>query len=126
MRDFDTEWQQLETAVRATDLPEPAALFKNLKAWKAEIRTVCLTRVTNARTEDVSLRGVRGQVANSDGDLRRHHALQTFSKSALSASLVHMSPGPSFSATSGSFSFSSLSPIRGRSWIWGKMMTLPE
>ena len=52
---FDTEWDQLETAVRATDLPEPAALFKTLKAWKTEIRTFCLTRVTNARTEAANL-----------------------------------------------------------------------
>jgi transposase len=49
--DFDAEWDRLETAVRATDLPEPAALFKTLRAWKTEIRTGCLTRVTNARTE---------------------------------------------------------------------------
>ncbi len=53
--DFDAEWQQLETAVRATDLPEPAALFKTLTAWKTEIRTFCLTRVTNARTEAANL-----------------------------------------------------------------------
>ncbi len=53
--DFDTGWDQLEAAVRATDLPEPAALFKTLTAWKAEIRTFCLTRVTNARTEAANL-----------------------------------------------------------------------
>ena len=29
--EFDAQWAQLETAVRATDLPEPAALFKNLR-----------------------------------------------------------------------------------------------
>ena len=52
---FDSEWDQLETAVRATDLPEPAALFKTLKTWKTEIRTFCLTRVTNARTEAANL-----------------------------------------------------------------------
>ena len=52
---FDAEWDQLETAVRASDLPEPAALFKTLTAWKAEIRTFCLTRVTNARTEAANL-----------------------------------------------------------------------
>ena len=53
--EFAAEWAQLEAAVRATDLPEPAALFKTLKAWKAEIRTFCLTRVTNARTEAANL-----------------------------------------------------------------------
>ena len=53
--DFATEWNQLETAVRATDLPEPAGLFKTLKAWKTEIRTFCLTRVANARTEAANL-----------------------------------------------------------------------
>lgn len=53
--DFEAEWQQLETAARASDLPEPAALFKTLTAWKAEIRTFCLTRVTNARTEAANL-----------------------------------------------------------------------
>ena len=52
---FDSEWAPLETAVRATDLPEPAALFKTLKTWKTEIRTFCLTRVTNARTEAANL-----------------------------------------------------------------------
>ena len=53
--DSAAEWQQLETAVRATDLLEPAALFKTLRAWKPEIRTFCLTRVTNARTEAANL-----------------------------------------------------------------------
>ena len=47
--DFDTQWAHLETAVLATDLPEPAALFRTLKAWQAEIRVFCLTRVTSAR-----------------------------------------------------------------------------
>ena len=53
--DFDTQWAHLETAALATDLPEPAALFKTLKAWKAEIRVFCLTRVTNAKTEAANL-----------------------------------------------------------------------
>jgi len=52
---FDAEWAKLETGVRASDLPEPAALFKTLRAWKPEIRTFCLTRVTNARTEAANL-----------------------------------------------------------------------
>ena len=30
-------------------------MFKTLKAWKTEIRTFCLTRVTNARTEAANL-----------------------------------------------------------------------
>ena len=32
-----------------------AALFKTLTAWKTEIRTFCLTRVTNAKTEAANL-----------------------------------------------------------------------
>jgi len=52
---FDVEWARLETAARATDLPEPLALFKTLTAWKAQITTFCLTRVTNARTEAANL-----------------------------------------------------------------------
>ena len=52
---FDDQWQRLETAARATDLPEPAALPKTLKACKTEIRAFCLTRVTNARTEAANL-----------------------------------------------------------------------
>ena len=53
--DFDAEWARLQTAVLATDLPEPAALFKTLTAWKDPIRAFCLTRVTNARTEAANL-----------------------------------------------------------------------
>ena len=52
---FDTEWTRLQAAVHATDLPEPAALFKTLTAWKEQIRTFCLTRVTNAKTEAANL-----------------------------------------------------------------------
>lgn len=52
---FDAEWARLQTAVRATTLPEPKALFRTLTAWKAEIRNFCLTRVTNARTEAANL-----------------------------------------------------------------------
>lgn len=52
---FIAQWDQLETAVQATHLPEPVALFKTLKAWKEQIRTFCLTRVTNARTEAANL-----------------------------------------------------------------------
>ena len=52
---FDTEWARLQAAVQATDLPEPAALLKTLAAWKDQIRTFCLTRVTNAKTEAANL-----------------------------------------------------------------------
>jgi transposase len=52
---FDTAWTDLARAVRASTLPEPAALFKTLTAWKTEIRAFCLTRVTNARTEAANL-----------------------------------------------------------------------
>jgi transposase len=54
-RDFTTEWARLEAAVAASDLPEPGALLKTLTAWKTEIRTFCLTRITNATTEALNL-----------------------------------------------------------------------
>lgn len=52
---FDTAWDRLDTAVALTTTPEPHALMKTLKAWKAEIRTFCLTRVSNAKTEAANL-----------------------------------------------------------------------
>ncbi len=52
---FDAEWARLQTAVRASTLPEPKALLRTLTGWKTEIRTFCLTRVTNARTEAANL-----------------------------------------------------------------------
>ena len=52
---FQREWARLEHAVKATRLPEPAALFKTLTAWRRELLTLCRTRVTNARTEAANL-----------------------------------------------------------------------
>ena len=52
---FQRHWARLESAVRATHLPEPAALFRTLLAWRRELLTFCRTRVTNARTEAANL-----------------------------------------------------------------------
>lgn len=52
---FQRHWAHLERAVRATRLPEPAALFRTLRAWRRELLTFCRTRVTNARTEAANL-----------------------------------------------------------------------
>jgi hypothetical protein len=52
---FTAEWNRLRAAVNASDLPEPAALLATLTRWKTEIRTFCLTRVTNAKTEAANL-----------------------------------------------------------------------
>ncbi len=52
---FTAEWNRLRAAVNASDLPEPAALLATLTRWKTEIRTFCLTPVTNAKTEAANL-----------------------------------------------------------------------
>ena len=52
---FQRHWAGLERAVRATRLPEPAALFRTLRAWRRELLTFCRPRVTNARTEAANL-----------------------------------------------------------------------
>ena len=52
---FQRHWARLESAVRATRLPEPVALFRTLRAWRRELLTFCRTRVTNARTEAANL-----------------------------------------------------------------------
>ena len=52
---FQRRWARLESAVRATRLAEPAALFRTLRAWRRELLTFCRTRVTNARTEAANL-----------------------------------------------------------------------
>lgn len=52
---FQRHWAHLESAVRATRLAEPVALFRTLRAWRRELLTFCRTRVTNARTEAANL-----------------------------------------------------------------------
>jgi transposase len=52
---FQRAWARLESAVRATRLAEPVALFRTLRAWRRELLTFCRTRLTNAKTEAANL-----------------------------------------------------------------------
>jgi transposase len=46
---------KLEASVKGTGMHEAKSLFRTFTAWKAELETFCLTRLTNARSEAASL-----------------------------------------------------------------------
>lgn len=41
--------------MKATGMPEARSLFWTFTAWKTELETFCLTRITNARSEAANL-----------------------------------------------------------------------
>ncbi|QXQ11309.1 ISL3 family transposase [Paeniglutamicibacter sp. Y32M11] len=52
---FATAWEKLQASVKATSMHEAKSLFRTLTAWKTELETFCLTRLTNARSEAANL-----------------------------------------------------------------------
>ncbi|GAA1877053.1 hypothetical protein GCM10009715_24770 [Paeniglutamicibacter psychrophenolicus] len=50
-----TGWAKLEASVKATGMHEAKSLFRTFTAWKEELETFCLTRLTNARSEAANL-----------------------------------------------------------------------
>lgn len=52
---FQSAWDKLANAVKATKMAEAKSLFRTLKSWRRELLTFCRTRVTNARTEAANL-----------------------------------------------------------------------
>ena len=52
---FAAAWAKLEASVKATGMHEAKSLFRTFTAWKTELETFCLTRLTNARSEAANL-----------------------------------------------------------------------
>lgn len=52
---FASAWEKLSTSVRATEMHEAKSLFRTFTAWKTELETFCLTRLTNVLSEAANL-----------------------------------------------------------------------
>jgi transposase len=54
-RGFTRRWRALRELVNTAGLPEAARMLRSLQAWRRELYTFCLTRISNARTEAANL-----------------------------------------------------------------------
>ena len=52
---FAAGWEKLSASVKASGMDEAKSLLRTFTAWKKELETYCITRLTNARSEAANL-----------------------------------------------------------------------
>ena len=52
---FHAGWEKLSAWVKASEMDEAKSILRTFTAWKKELETYCLTRLTNAHSEAANL-----------------------------------------------------------------------